>query len=1172
MNKQTISLIALFAVFIPCDLFAVARWTDGGPGSDWTTAANWDAGYGNAPPVSSDTTYIRYADLAAGGRGPVIREGMDIEIKMLALEAAAGYIEVEMTGGSLYCSQNSGGDGIRLGAGAGSGLAVINMSGGTLTTLDQIRIGSGYPGRLLLSGDAAVHTGGLTIFSGSGLLDISSEAAVFHVSGDQTAAIQGYIQEGAITAFGGNGAVVYDFDQTLAGFTTLRAVADTAIFQQEWNDQGVDSLWTTGQNWSSGSMPENDETRVSIRELAVGKRGPVITADMTPPPGYETLVARGIRFEPPDSQTTVMTMEGGALSVSEEFWLIAGTSKGRAILEMHDGLLEIGTELRIGGWDSRGGHVQLDGGTIRAGALTLRANGSINIRSDGKLILDSDVSVSIQEAVDAGMVMAYNGTGQVRIEYDSTEDTTIVSAQMLSKEASVKVKVDRYSSWSADRRLWGRFFEHHGSDVYPGIYEQYLVNTSFEPWYHKDESSPTPAKDVKEWLVFRDVEETEGVAYPWEPFGVESNPLFELSSDSLNSETAQKIVHTMGTGDAPVGVAQRIMLPDYRTDQYRVRLFVKAEETVEQIEILLRDYGTKEIVDSVSFPASSQWQPVEGLLNLRGHRAASRRYGRQGIYELAVVTRDSGMLLLDQMTIFPTDAVNGCYNPETIEVLRDAGVTTIRWPGGNFASGYHWQDGIGPVDQRPTRPNLAWAGLENNHVGTDEFLEFCEIAGLTPIICVGFGYASVSEAAAWVEYVNGCPETTYYGALRAQNGRYDPYAIEIWQVGNEVYGSYQIGHTDAADYATRYLDYYDAMKAADPTIKMMAMGRDPGYHTDDENAWNKTLFQIIGDKMDTMDIHRYVRGIRNESDLELWDLTHLAEIYLSYPSQYETVVVGSIRELTKPEQYDLPDVKLAVTEWAQYLTVRTPRLPHSWSQANAVFYAGMLNVFLRNGDFARISCSHDFSAFINSREVPPSPRNAVARLYSQVSADRLLETEVVCDTFDMARPVTQMQTVSDLPYLDAVALRDIDNNQIVLFLINRSLTSGYQTAIELETMTGPRQAHLSVFSVGEDFLDYTPHCMAAQTWEMPRQFQITNHSLLVEGGVMTVDLPACSVVRVDISDINLTGFSLFAGHWLQETCAADNQWCRGADLDQSGEVTIHDLAACAESWLQVGFP
>ena len=602
--------------------------------------------------------------------------------------------------------------------------------------------------------------------------------------------IQHYIDEGVLTAFGGHGIVIYDFGQTWTGFTTVRALAAPPTVWQEWNGLGDDSLWTTGRNWSTGYMPVNPETEVRIGELAAGRRGPVITAGLTPPPGYDTFVAKGIRIEPPDSQTTVMTLKGGALSLSEELWLIAGTAGGRAVLEMLGGELTVGTELRIGGLNSRGGHVQLDGGTIRAAALTLRANGSINIRGDGRLILDSDVSESIQEGVDAGTIMAFNGAGKVLIEYDSVQNKTVVSAQMFRKEASVKVKVDTYSAWSVDRRLWGRFFEHHGNDAYPGLYEQYIVNTSFEPWYRKDENSPTPSKDTKEWLIFKNVQETEGIAYPWEPFGIEHGPAFEMSSDALNSETSQKIVHTANEG-VSVGVVQRIILPDYRTDHYRVRLYAKAQAAIEEAEIQLRDYASKEVIDSVVFPVSSQWQLIERQLDLRGHRASSKHRGRHGIYELAVVARTPGTLLLDQATLIPTDAVNGRFNPETIEALRNAGVTAIRWPGGNFASGYHWQDGVGPLDQRPTRPNLAWAGLENNHLGTDEFLEFCEIAGLTPIICVGFGYASVSEAAAWVEYVNGDPETTYYGAMRAQNGRHDPYDIEIWQVGNEVYGSYQ---------------------------------------------------------------------------------------------------------------------------------------------------------------------------------------------------------------------------------------------------------------------------------------------------------------------------------------------------------------------------------------------
>lgn len=1172
MRKQAISLIAFLAIFVSSNLFAATRWTDAGTDNNWTTASNWDSRYGNAPPLPSDTTYIRYVDLVAGGQGPVIANGMHIEIKMLALEAATGYISLEITGGSLYCNQNSGGDGVRLGAGTGSGLAVMYMSGGTLTTHDQIRIGSGYPGRMYLSGSAAIYTGKLWIALGTGLLDISSEQSAVYILGDHTVVIQTYLNEGRITAFGGSGTLRYDFDQTLPGYTAIQAIPEpTEPIINEWNGQGADRLWTTGKNWSTGSMPANNETTVSIKELDVGSGGPVITANMMPPPGYETLTARGIRFEPPDWQTTVMTIEGGSLRLREELWLIAGMSKGRAILEMYGGDLEIGTELRIGRGGSRGGHVQLNGGTIQAQTLTIRTNGTINLRGGGKLILDSDVSTSIKEAVDAGAVMAYNGTGQVLIQYNSAEDKTVVSAQMLSKEASLKVKVDTCSAWSIDQLLWGRFFEHHGSDVYPGIYEQYIVNTSFEPWYHKDANSPTPIKDIKEWLVFRNIEETEGVAYPWEPFGSQYSSMFALSSDSVNSGTSQKIVHTDEEG-VLVGVAQRIMLPDYRTDHYIVRLFAKAEETVEEIEILLRDYGTESIVDCVLLPVSSQWQPIEGLLNLRGHQASSKRYGRQGIYELAAVIRNPGKILIDQMTVFPVDAVDGRYNPETIEILRKAGVTTIRWPGGNFASGYHWQDGIGPLEERPTRPNLAWAGLENNHVGTDEFLEFCELAGLTPIICVGFGYTSVEEAAAWVEYVNGCPDTTYYGALRAQNGRQQPYAVEIWQVGNEVYGSYQIGHTDAVDYATRYLDYYDAMKAVDPTIRIMAMGRDPGYHTDDDNAWNKTLFEIIGDRMDFMDIHRYVRGLRNVSDLEQWDLTGLSEIYLGYPTQYERVILDSIRQLTKPEQYNLPNLKLAVTEWAQDLTVWVPCVPHRWSQANAVFYAGMMNVFLRNSDFVNRSCSHDFSAFINSREVPPSPRNAIAQLYNDVGGDRLLETEVVCDTFDMEQSVPQMQTITDIPYVDAAAVKDADKNQMILFLVNRSLTSRYDVEIEMEGISNRGSAILSVFSVNEEYMDYTAHCMAPQTWDKPRQFQIRTEEVLTEAGILRMSMPSCSVAKIVISDLAYAGFSVFADQWLQDTCSIGNQWCKGADFDKNGSVNIHDLAACAQNWLWIGWP
>ena len=507
------------------------------------------------------------------------------------------------------------------------------------------------------------------------------------------------------------------------------------------------------------------------------------------------------------------------------------------------------------------------------------------------------------------------------------------------KGAVIRVHTQNTTPASVDRMLYGRFFEHHGGAVYPGIDEQYIINTSFEKYYKKGEDSPTPRNDINPWLVFRDVKPTEGVAYPWEPFGDTAKVQFSLDSQAFNSQTSQKIVTTSTGGDA--GIRQRIALPDYRVDRYPVTLYARTTNGAGEIEVSLKACQGDTVSNRLTFCLSQQWQKFSGILDLKGNRSTTHLNNRQGIYELTISLKGEGAILLDQVTLYPADAVEGRWNPETIAHLKETGVTVIRWPGGNFASSYHWIDGVGPIDKRPTRPNLTWEGLENNHVGTDDFLHFCKLANLTPLICIGFDTCSVQEAADWVEYCNGGVDTTY-GKLRAENGHPEPYAVKLWQIGNEVYGDYQIGHTNAKDYATRYLDYYEAIKKADPTIKVMAMGKDPGYQEDDDNAWNKTLFEIIGNKMDYLDIHRYVRGIRRRDELKKWDLTLLSEIYIAFSTQYDKVI-DSIAQLR--EVYDVPDVKLAVTEWAEYLSLGDAQLPHAFSPANAVFYAGMMNSF-----------------------------------------------------------------------------------------------------------------------------------------------------------------------------------------------------------------------------------
>jgi len=674
-----------------------------------------------------------------------------------------------------------------------------------------------------------------------------------------------------------------------------------------------------------------------------------------------------------------------------------------------------------------------------------------------------------------------------------------------AKNASIRIDTNNASDWVIDKWLYGRFFEHHGTDVYPGIYAQYIVNTSFEKYYHKTEDSPTPIADINPWLVFGDIKPTPGIAEPWEPYNMHAGCRYSPSDDCVNSQISQKIVNTSKGSFA--GVKQRLAISDYRCAEYRFRFYAKSVEGTKQIEVRLVDYKSKEVFDTVKLDVSQQWAVYSGMLDLKSKRATVKHENRHGIYELVICFKGSGQLLLDQITLFPADVVNGCWNPETIAALKDIGVSIIRWPGGNFASGYHWQDGIGDIDKRPTLPNLTWEGLESNHVGTDEFLQFCKLVGMTPLVCVGFDTCTPAEAANWVEYCNG-DISTKFGKIRAENGHPEPYDIELWQIGNEVYGHYQIGHTTADDYATRYLDYYKAMKKVDSTIKIMAMGKDPGYQKDDDNAWNKTLFGIIGNDMDYIDIHRYVRGIRRTKELKKWDINRLAEVYISFSTQYE-IVIDSIRQLAEKDSLK---VKLAVTEWGQYLSRKTPELPDAFSHANAIFYAGIMNAFIRNSDFVAVSCSHDQSIYMGNKRpwnVPLTPRNDVAKMYADAGTNRVLETNVDSETFDMERDVPQMWFTTEIPYVDAIATTTDNKDRVVVFIINRSVTSSYDVDISFEGLGGTYNADMMTFeAIGDP--------MVNQTWSRNDVSRVTAGETVVKNGKAKIVADPLTLIRLTI--------------------------------------------------------
>jgi len=187
--------------------------------------------------------------------------------------------------------------------------------------------------------------------------------------------------------------------------------------------------------------------------------------------------------------------------------------------------------------------------------------------------------------------------------------------------------------------------------------------------------------------------------------------------------------------------------------------------------------------------------------------------------------------------------------PAALEAFRELAMPYLRWPGGNFASGYHWRDGVGPTADRPARFELEWQVEESNRFGTNEYLAWCRAAGTTPYICANAGSGSAEEAAAWVEYCN-YDGATSHAALRTAHGHPRPHAVPLWGIGNEVYGRGQIGRQDIDGYIHTVREFSRLMKKVDPTIKLVAVGWERA-------EWNFRLVKEAGEFFDYLALHSY---------------------------------------------------------------------------------------------------------------------------------------------------------------------------------------------------------------------------------------------------------------------------------------------------------------------------
>jgi alpha-N-arabinofuranosidase len=351
---------------------------------------------------------------------------------------------------------------------------------------------------------------------------------------------------------------------------------------------------------------------------------------------------------------------------------------------------------------------------------------------------------------------------------------------------------------------------------------------------------------------------------------------------------------------------------------------------------------------------------------------------------LAFVFEGKGRIWVDQVSLVPGDAVGGIRADVEARVaaLRPA---FLRWPGGNVAQDYHWTWGVGPRDERPVWVNLSWKNEpEPGDVGTDEFVAFCRRVGAEPSITVNVGRGATVEAAAWVESTRNGPASSTYGAMRAANGHPEPYGVRLWEIGNEIWGDWVRGHSDAPTYAANYLRYARAMKAKDPKIELIAVG-------DNDMAWNRTLLRAAGREIDHLAIHHYYGAKEMAGD---------ANNLMARPLFYERFY-AEVAKLVRAEAGGR-EIRLSINEWG--LTLSEARY---YSMEGALYGARLMNVFERSSPTVAMSAESDLvngwpGGIIQASRhgLFVSPLYYVNLLYNQNLGRDRLRTVVEGQTFD----------------------------------------------------------------------------------------------------------------------------------------------------------------------------
>ena len=425
------------------------------------------------------------------------------------------------------------------------------------------------------------------------------------------------------------------------------------------------------------------------------------------------------------------------------------------------------------------------------------------------------------------------------------------------------------------------------------------------------------------------------------------------------------------------------------------------------------------------------------------------------------------------------------FRKDFIQLIRELKIPVLRWPGGNFVSGYNWEDGIGPKEQRQVRLDLAWNQLDKNQMGTDEYVKFCSLIDAKNFICINGGTGTLDQARHWVEYCN-YGSGTYYSDLRRKYGNEKPYNIKYWALGNEIDGPWQLGQKNAEDYCKFALEASKMIQLVDKNIKFIASGASNYAADNGWIDWNDYILQHMAGKIDYISVHRYA------TEVLAGDRSFPAMMSLGIDIDKKIDMVKALIEKAMLKTGSKRPVYISFDEYSG----------GGDNLTGSLVLAQHLNSFIRHADIVKMANLTMLSNLVGS-----SPdgdfKNALFQtfyLYSNNCHGTSLDVYTNCEKYNN-------KIFNEIPYLDVTAVLNESAKMLVINVVNRHETNSIPADIVLQTgnFTGVAKAN-----------KLNGKSLTARTTKTEEVVSVSTRDLKFKDNTISYSFPAHSFTQFEI--------------------------------------------------------